>query len=118
MIVEDNFGVRHVIRALVATVADEIRECADGAAAVAVYTAERPDVVVMDIEMQTMDGITATRHIMATNPTARVIIVTDYEQPDLREAAHEAGACGYVVKDNLLNLLTLLEADAKRGQRK
>ena len=92
LIVEDNFGVRHVIRALVATVADEIRECADGAAAVAVYTAERPDVVVMDIEMQTMDG-TATRHIMSTNPTARVIIANDYEQPDLREAAHKAGAC-------------------------
>lgn len=72
LIVEDNFGVRHVIRTLVATVADEIRECAEGAAALAFYTAERADVVVRDIEMKTMDGITATRHIMATNPSARV----------------------------------------------
>ena len=104
LIVEDNSGVRHVIRAMVANVAEEIRECGDGAEALAAYAAERPDVVLMDIEMKTMDGITATRHIVAADPSARVIMVTDYDQPDLREAADQAGACGYVVKDNLLEL--------------
>jgi len=115
LIVEDNSGVRHVIRSVVESVADEIRECADGAEAPAVYAAERPDFVLMDIEMKTMDGITATRHILAADPSARVVIVTDYDQPDLREAAAQAGACGYVVKDNLLDLLALLEAKNTRG---
>jgi hypothetical protein len=44
-------------------------------------------------------------------------MVTDYDQPDLREAAGQAGACGYVVKNNLLEIVRLLEAlgDQKRG---
>jgi DNA-binding NarL/FixJ family response regulator len=113
LLVEDNSGVRHVIRSLVESVADEIQECADGAEAVALYSAKRPDVVVMDIEMKTMDGITASRHIMAADPSARVIIVTDYDQPDLREAAYQAGACGYIVKDNLLELVDRLKEEAR-----
>jgi len=114
LIVEDNSGVRHLIRNLVGSVAQEIRECSDGAEALAAYAAGRPDLVLMDIEMKAMDGITATRHIKAADPSARVIIVTDYDQPDLRQAAHEAGACGYVVKDNLLDLLVLLQAEGSR----
>jgi len=118
LIVEDNPAVRHVIRSVVETVADEIRECANGAEALAAYAAERPDFVLMDIEMEAMDGITATRHLMVADPSARVIIVTDHDQPDLREAAHEAGASGYVVKDNLLDLVAWLDAEDTRRWRK
>jgi len=110
LIVEDNSGVRRLIRRVVASMADEIRECAGGAEALALCAAERPDVVLMDIQMKTMDGITATRHITAADPSARVIMVTDYDQPDLREAARQAGACGYVVKNNLLEIVRSLEA--------
>ena len=109
LIVEDNAGVRRVIRSLVASVAGEICECADGAEVLALYNLEQPDFVLMDIQMEGMDGITATRRIKATDPTARVIIVTDYNQPDFREAASQAGACGYVLKENLLELIRLLE---------
>jgi len=116
LIVEDNPGVRRVIRSLVAGLADDIRECADGAEALPLYHTRRPDVVLMDIEMKTMDGITATRHITAADRSARVIIVTDYDHPDLREAAREAGACGYLAKDNLLDLLALLAAEQRRRQ--
>lgn len=51
--------------------ADEIREFADGAQALAVYAAERADSVWIDIKMKTMDGITARRHIMAAAPSRR-----------------------------------------------
>ena len=114
LIVEDNAGVRRVIRSLVASVAGEIRECADGAEAVALYNLERPDVVLMDIQMEGMDGITSTRQIKAKDPGARVIVVTDYDQPDLREAAGQAGACGYVLKENLLELVRMLEEFSER----
>ncbi len=56
----------------------------------------------MDIKMQEMDGLAATRQIIANYPQARVVIVTNYDDSDMREAAHDAGACAYVVKDNLL----------------
>jgi DNA-binding NarL/FixJ family response regulator len=109
LIVEDNPGVRKVIRNLVASVARQICECADGAGVLALFRLEQPDFVLMDIQMEAVDGITATRQIKAAYPTARVIIVTDYDQPDLREAAEQAGACGYVLKENLLELVGLLE---------
>jgi DNA-binding NarL/FixJ family response regulator len=109
LIVEDNAGVRRVIRSLVAGVAGEICECVDGAEALALYNLEKPDFVLMDIQMEGVDGITATQQIKAKDPTARVIVVTDYDQPDLQEAASQAGACGYVLKENLLELVRLLE---------
>jgi CheY-like chemotaxis protein len=110
LIVDDSASVRRVIRILIAGIADDIYECANGTEALTLYSAERPDVVLMDIQMghRGMDGITAARHIRAAYPAARIIMVTDYDQSDLREAAREAGACGYVVKDNLPELVGLL----------
>ncbi len=115
LIVEDNSGVRKVIRSLVASVASSICECGDGAGVLNLFRQERPDFVLMDIQLEGVDGITATRQIKAADPTARVIIVTDYDQPDLREAAYQAGACGYVLKENLLELVRLLRQFDKEG---
>jgi len=116
LIVEDNPGVRKVIRDLVAGVASEICECADGAEVLALFRLERPDFVLMDIQMEDVDGITATRQITAADPTARVIIVTNYDEPDLREAAFQAGACRYVSKENLLELVCLLKELANKKE--
>jgi CheY-like chemotaxis protein len=110
LIVEDNFQMRRLIKSMVAIVANEIHECGDGAEALAAYLRHRPDFVLMDIQMELMDGIAATAQIKAADAAARVIIVTDYDQADLREAANEAGACGYVVKENLLELVRILSA--------
>jgi two-component system cell cycle response regulator DivK len=74
LIVEDNSGVRRVIRTLVASVARKICECADGAGVLTVYMLERPDFVLMDIQMEGIDGITATRQVKV-DPKARVIMV-------------------------------------------
>lgn len=102
LIVEDNPSVRRVLKTVVAPLADEIRECADGNEAVTIYRAEKPDFVLMDINLGEMNGICATRLIRAFDPKARIIIVTNYDETDLREEAREAGACGYVLKENLL----------------
>ena len=109
MIVEDNSEMRRIIRRMVAGVATEIVECADGSEALASYTRSQPDWVLMDIEMAGVDGITATRQITAAFPDAKVIIVTSHTDEPLRVAAREAGACGYVMKENLLELRKLLK---------
>jgi DNA-binding NarL/FixJ family response regulator len=57
-----------------------------------------------------VDGIQATRQIKAADPAAKIVIVTDYDDDALRAAAMRAGACGYALKDNLLDLVRLLEA--------
>ena len=80
----------------------------EGEAALAAYQTHSPDVTLMDIELGRVDGITATRRITAADPAAYIIIVTDYDEIDLREAALQAGARGYVLKENLLEMRRLL----------
>lgn len=101
LIVDDSDEIRRMLRTVVADVADRIYECGDGEDASAVYATYRPDWVLMDIAMMRMDGITATRRIVQRFPVARIVIVTQYDDALLRNAAQEAGACGYVLKDNL-----------------
>jgi DNA-binding NarL/FixJ family response regulator len=59
--------------------------------------------------MKEVDGITATREITAADPHARIVIVTNHDDPGLRDAAERAGACGYVLKENLLEVRRLLQ---------
>lgn len=108
LIVEDNQAMRQMLRKLLSDLAEAITECADGSEALAAYQACRPAWVLMDLQMKEMDGLTATRQIMAAFPAARIVIVTDYDDSGLRAAARRAGACAYVVKENLLELRQML----------
>ena len=108
LIVEDNAKMRRMLKSLVADLASAVHECSDGAQALAAYAAARPDWVLMDIAMKDLDGISATRALKAAWPEARIIIVTSYDSAELRQAAQEAGACGYVLKENLLEVRRLL----------
>ena len=108
LIVEDNAHMRRWLGSLVQDLAEEIHECRDGSEALAAYTRHHPDWVLMDIKMPQTDGLTATRQIKAAWPEAKIIIVTEYGDAELRAAAQRAGACGYVVKENLSELRWLL----------
>lgn len=112
LIVDDNAAVRRLIASVVLPFAREVHECVDGAEALSAYQAQGPDFVLMDIQMSGLDGIQATRQIKAADPAAKVVIVTDYDDNALREEARRSGACGYALKDNLLDLIPLLETIA------
>ncbi len=111
LIVEDSLAVRRLLKSLVEPLANEIDECGDGHNAVALYESGRPDFVLMDIDLGEMDGITATRKIKAFDRDAKIIIVTNYNKPDLRAEAGKAGAFGYVLKENLFDVLELLQTN-------
>jgi CheY-like chemotaxis protein len=104
LIVDDNSGIRRVLRRLLADTARGIWECADGSEALAAYEEHRPDIVLMDLRMPTVDGLTATRLIRGYDPSARIIVLTDYQDEDLKSAALEAGARGYVLKQEIAGL--------------
>lgn len=112
LIVDDNAMVRKLIAEIMAPVAMEIRECADGGDALDAFDALQPDVVLMDVRMKRIDGIEATRRIRKVHPDAKVIIVTDVDDDAVRQAARSAGACGYALKDDLLDLPGLVESMA------
>lgn len=104
LIVEDNAGMRTLIRSLVADLFKAVTECGDGALALGAYRECHPDWVFMDVRLPGLDGIAAATLIKDAFPEARIVIVTDYDDAKLRRAAREAGACAYLLKDDLLEL--------------
>ena len=80
---------------------DDFRECGDGFDALAFYEETLPDWVLMDWEMKRMNGLEATRNIIEKYPQAKILMVTNYDKKDLRRAALDAGAKGFVTKDDL-----------------
>ncbi len=112
LIVDDSAPMRRMIRSFVKDLAAEIQECGDGAEVLPVYAAQRPDWVLMDITMKQTDGLTATRQLLAQWPLAHVVIVTNYDDDMLREQARQAGAQGYILKENLLEVRRFLASRA------
>ncbi len=76
-----------------------VGEAEDGSSAVPMAVALRPDVVLMDVRMQTMDGITATERILAEVPSTRVLILTTFDLDEYVFAGLRAGASGFLLKD-------------------
>jgi two-component system response regulator YesN len=62
----------------------------------------------MHIKMPGADGLSATQQIMEVVPEARIVLVSQYNDPETREAARQSGAVEYVLKDNLLSLNRIL----------
>ncbi|MBB2753841.1 UNVERIFIED_ORG: DNA-binding NarL/FixJ family response regulator [Rhizobium aethiopicum] len=71
----------------------------DGVEAVDACAARKPDLALLDIRMPRMDGLAATREIRRVSPETRVMIITMHDSLDYLEAAIEAGATGYLLKD-------------------
>jgi DNA-binding NarL/FixJ family response regulator len=78
---------------------DVVGEAGDGAEAVDVVRRTRPDVVVMDLQMPGVDGVEATRMIVAEQLGAEVVVLTSYSDSARIVAALDAGAVGYLLKD-------------------
>ena len=100
--------MRRMMGKVVSDMVSEIEECSDGAQALAAYSRFLPDWVLMDIEMDQMDGIAATREIINVFPNAKVLIVSKYGDEQLVQEAYNAGACGHVIKENLLAIREVL----------
>jgi CheY-like chemotaxis protein len=108
LIVDDAPEVRRLLRGMLSDQASEIVECENGTDAIRRYFEVRPDWVLMDLRMEGVDGLAATREILRRDDGARVIIVTQHSGPEIQDAVRDAGAVAYVHKDNLLVLRKLL----------
>ncbi|HVA16636.1 MAG TPA: response regulator transcription factor [Candidatus Dormibacteraeota bacterium] len=104
LIVDDHEVMRGGLRSLLESVPEwEVSgEAADGAEAVEKAKELRPDIVVLDISMPTLNGLDAIRLIKKEVPQTQVIILSRYEAAEMRAKALEAGACNYVPKSQNL----------------
>jgi len=100
LLVDDDQLMRAGLRAVLSSDADieVVGEAATGRAAVARVRALRPDLVLMDVRMPDLDGIAATREVLASSPDVKVVILTTFEQDDYIFGALSAGASGFLLK--------------------
>jgi DNA-binding NarL/FixJ family response regulator len=101
LLVDDDALVRAGLRMILSSAEDlkVVGEADDGARAVAVVRQHRPDVVLMDIRMPEMDGITATAALRRLEAPPQIIVLTTYQADEQVLSALRAGASGFLVKD-------------------
>jgi DNA-binding NarL/FixJ family response regulator len=118
LIVDDHPVVRDGLRGMFAGVPDleVVGEAANGAEAVVWAQRLRPDVVLMDLRMPEMDGVTAIRELAERGVPARVLVLTTYDTERDVLPAIEAGATGYLLKDTPREELFRAVRAAARGE--
>ena len=116
---DDHPVVRNGIAAMIANEPDieVVAQARDGAEAVALFEAHAPDVVLMDLRMPTLDGVSAIRAIRAMDPDARVVALTTFDGDTDIHRALSAGACAYLLKDALVGDLVAAIRSAVAGRR-
>jgi DNA-binding NarL/FixJ family response regulator len=101
LVVEDNALVREGLQQLLGTTEDLqlVATASDGAQAISLAATCEPDVVLMDLEMPTVDGTTATKAILDAGSDARIVVLTSFSDRERILEALDAGAIGYLLKD-------------------
>ena len=116
---DDHPLIRSGLRAVIASEPDMemVGEAANGEAAIELYREDRPDVVLMDLRMPVMDGLTATMAILREFPDAKIVALTTYEGDEDIHRALSAGARGYLLKDMMRSQLLQVIRTVQKGQR-
>jgi DNA-binding NarL/FixJ family response regulator len=100
LLVDDDDLMRAGLKAVLSSddSIDVVGEAGDGRRAVEEAVRLRPDIVLMDVRMPDLDGISATREVLATSPAVKVAVLTTFEQDDYIFGALSAGASGFLLK--------------------
>jgi DNA-binding NarL/FixJ family response regulator len=100
LVVDDDDLMRAGLRSVLASdeTIEVVGEATDGRAAIGSVRALQPEVVLMDIRMPELDGISATREVLAISPETKVVVLTTFEDDDYVFGALSAGASGFLLK--------------------
>jgi len=119
LLVDDDDLMRAGLRSVLSSdgTIEVVGEAGDGREALARIREHRPDLVLMDIRMPDLDGISATREVLASSPDLKVVVLTTFEQDDYIFDSLNAGASGFLLKrtkpeELIAAIHTVAEGDA------
>lgn len=84
----------------------------NGQEAIELYELHRPDILLMDIRMEKMNGLKATEVIMSNHPQAKILLITTFQDDEYIHKAIELGCSGYILKENISGIIPAIEAAA------
>ena len=118
LLVDDQTLFRAGLRTLLSTrpEVEVVGDAENGEVALAVAAQTRPDVVLMDLKMPVLDGVSATRRLRVQLPSCRVVALTTFEDDELVFEGLRAGAVGYLLKDAPIGRLVEAILAASRGE--
>jgi DNA-binding NarL/FixJ family response regulator len=118
MVVDDHAVVREGLTRLLGAVPNMhvVAAASSGEEVAAVVESAAPDVILMDLSMPDVDGIEATRRALSIRPQTKVVMLTSFSDPDQVNAALDAGAVGYVLKDAAPEEIVQAVKAAGRGE--
>jgi two-component system, chemotaxis family, chemotaxis protein CheY len=111
LVVDENVKMRSMITEIIKIKTKNVIECTKGIDALEEYKVHNPNWIVIDAKMKRMDGLTATELVHQYFPSAKVMVVSQDDTPEMRQAAHHAGATVFVPKENLLEILDTLNQE-------
>ena len=98
---DDQRSIRMLLAAVIAKLGGNVvAEAENGEEAIAKYAEHKPDIVLMDINMPKMDGVSALKSIMAADPDATVVMLTSQDTLDTVQTCISAGAAHFILKSN------------------
>ena len=111
IIVDDDHLVVNSLKIIVEAKGIEVLAVGyNGLEAVKLYDHYRPDLILMDIRMETLNGIDATREILKIDPSAKVLLITTFQDDDYIAAALSLGCRGYILKQNIKGIIPAIDA--------
>lgn len=116
MIIEDNVKMRTLITKVLENELPDFQTiilCDSGKKAIELYHKNNPDWVIMDIDIKNIDGLAATQRIIEIDPTAKIIILSQYDDPEYSKFALNIGAVSHVLKDNLHEMIEIISKSDK-----
>lgn len=110
LIVDDHAALRQTVRQMFEGLDVTILEASSGEEAVEVSAADHPDWIIMDMRMPGMGGIKATEAIRLLDAKARIIVMSQFSEPEYRDQARRAGALDFVNKEDMAHLVEIIRS--------
>ena len=111
IIVDDDYLVVNSLKTIVNANSIQVIDIGhDGMQAVELYSIHKPDIILMDIRMENMNGIDASRKILELDPEAKILLITTFQDDEYISQALSLGCRGYILKQNIQGIIPAINA--------